>query len=111
MKKAINPSDFALKNVPLRAIKGQALADFLTQHPCVNVTGLLAEVNQCIILKPWILSIDGSRTTKGVGAGIAITSPTRDSWKLLHQLELGCSNHQPEYESLINLLMISSERL
>ena len=37
MKWAIKLNAFSLKYVPLRAVKGQALANFLVEHPCVDV--------------------------------------------------------------------------
>ena len=74
MKWVIKLNVFALKYVPLKAIKGQVKADFLAQHPCINVTDPLAEPILCINLKPWVLMFDGSKTKKGAGAGIAITS-------------------------------------
>ena len=37
MKWAIKFNTFTLKYVPLRAVKGQALAYFLAEHPCVDI--------------------------------------------------------------------------
>ena len=43
MKWAIKLNAFTLKYVPLKAIKGQVLVDFLAQHPYVEVQNPLAE--------------------------------------------------------------------
>ena len=43
MKWAIKLNAFSLKYVSLKAMKGQELADFLAQHPCVEVQNPLAE--------------------------------------------------------------------
>ena len=37
MKWAIKLNVFALKYVPLRVVKGQPLADFLAERPCVDI--------------------------------------------------------------------------
>ncbi|XP_020081387.1 uncharacterized protein LOC109705035 [Ananas comosus] len=55
-----------------RAIKGQAIADFLADHPCVEIE----EPKQSLIgCQRWVLYFDGSRTTESAGAGIVIQSP------------------------------------
>ena len=42
-KVAIKLNAFVLRYVPLKAMKGQVLADFLTEHPCIEVQNSLAE--------------------------------------------------------------------
>ncbi|XP_058216223.1 uncharacterized protein LOC131327197 [Rhododendron vialii] len=56
--------EFSFQYVPQKAVKGQALADFLADHPCVDIgeesdTGLSAFE---ISLTPWTLLFDGSKT-------------------------------------------------
>ena len=53
--------EFHLVYVPQKAIKGQALADFLADHPCDEVT----DINETmfVALAPCQLNFDGSRTT------------------------------------------------
>ena len=41
MKWAIKLNTFPLKYIPLRAVKGQALADFLIEHPSVDIRDLM----------------------------------------------------------------------
>ena len=53
MKWAIKLNAFALKYVPLKAMKGQVLADFLAQHPCIEVQNLLAKCLGYVQIKPW----------------------------------------------------------
>ena len=52
--------EFNLVYVPQKAVKGQALADFLTDHPCTNVT----DFNESLVLEvtPWKLFFDGSKS-------------------------------------------------
>jgi hypothetical protein len=42
------------------AVKSQTLEDFLAQHHCVEVQDPLVETNLAIIVKHWVLTIDGS---------------------------------------------------
>ena len=49
---------------------------FLAQHPCKEVNDSLIKVSNVVQLKPWILTFNGLRSQKGVGAGIMITSLT-----------------------------------
>jgi len=53
---------FALAYVPLCAVKGKAFTYFLSQHLCVEVEEVLAEVNQYVGLQPWVLMFGGFKT-------------------------------------------------
>ena len=57
--------------MPQKAVKGQALADFLANHPCDD---MLEEV-QYVALVPWKFYFDGSRDEQGAGVGIILESP------------------------------------
>lgn len=103
---AIKLSAYELTYVPLRAIKGQAVADFVAQHPSIEVVDPFEEINQCINLKPWVLTIDGSKTKKGPGAGVTLIGPTGQNWKFMCQLQSNCSYNQAEYGVLIMGLRI-----
>ena len=61
MKWAIKLNAFALKYVPLRAVKWQALANFLVEHPCVDVQDPTDNYQRFIQLDPWILAFDRSK--------------------------------------------------
>ena len=65
--------EFNLVYVPQKAVKGQALADFLADHPCTDVT----DFNESLILEvtPWKLFFDGSKSEQGVGIGVVLESP------------------------------------
>ena len=52
MKWAIRINAFTLKYVPLKAMKGQVLADFLAQHPFIEVQNPLAECQGYVQIKP-----------------------------------------------------------
>ncbi|GKV33401.1 hypothetical protein SLEP1_g41920 [Rubroshorea leprosula] len=85
------------------AVKGQALADFLADHPCLDVN---ADEDKginlfSIDLVPWRLIFDGSSTDQIFGAGIIIVSPDGIKTQWCFQLDFECTNNQAEYEALV----------
>ncbi|GKV20231.1 hypothetical protein SLEP1_g30388 [Rubroshorea leprosula] len=69
-------SEFNLKYMPQKAVKGQALANFLADHPCLEVEEYEEK-------------------------GIVIISPTGLKTQMSFQLDFNCTNNQAEYEALI----------
>jgi len=59
-------SEFDLRYESAKAVKGQIMADFVTQH-CRSVSSL--EV------APWMLFFDGSTCDQGAGISIVLISP------------------------------------
>lgn len=49
----------------------------------------------------WSLYFDGSTGREGVGAGIWITSPDKESKFLSYKINFDCTNNMADYESLI----------
>ncbi|XP_062003261.1 uncharacterized protein LOC133720801 [Rosa rugosa] len=111
-------SEFSLQYVPQKAVKGQAIADFLAHHPILEVTEICelevaaitserpypepASGHQAtIMLQPWVLYFDGSRTETMAGAGIALENPAGEHFSYSFQMEYQCTNNQAEYEALI----------
>ncbi|GKV46004.1 hypothetical protein SLEP1_g53027 [Rubroshorea leprosula] len=94
---------FNLKYMPQKAVKGQALADFLADHPCLEVEADEEKgINLfSISLVPWKLIFDGSSTDSMSGAGIVIISPAGLKTQMSFQLDFNCTNNQAEYEALI----------
>nr|XP_028965046.1 uncharacterized protein LOC114827424 [Malus domestica] len=123
-------SEFSFQYVPQRAIKGQAIADFLTEHQepqneVINIPGSL-EVTSVWIpsrsdvsgeedwiqqeirrvtglwITPWKLYFDGSHTQKAAGAGIVIINPQGVNHYYSFLLDYqGNTNNRAEYEALI----------
>ena len=65
--------EFHLLYVPQKAVKGQALTDFLADHPCEDVP----HEAQYVALVPWKLYFYGSRAEQGAGVGIVLESSQR----------------------------------
>jgi ribonuclease HI len=114
--------EYNITYIPQKAIKGQALADFLAAHPIPDNSPLVTdlpdeEVFEVDIEAPWELYFDGaSRTEYGpdkrpkrrASAGIVFKTPRGDtmhhSFSLLKE---ECSNNEAEYESLIFGLLLA----
>ena len=52
MKWPIKLNAFALKYILQRAVKGQALTDFLVEHPCVDIQDPLDNCQGYVQLEP-----------------------------------------------------------
>ncbi|XP_024155782.1 uncharacterized protein LOC112163742 [Rosa chinensis] len=115
-------SEFSVQYVPQKAMKGQAIADFLAHHPTLDIPTVreleiapititrpdLARIPEYAIwyqatisLQPWVLFFDGSRTETLAGAGVVLENPAGDRFSYSFQLEFKCTNNQAEYEALI----------
>jgi hypothetical protein len=88
--------EYDLTHEPLRAIKGQIVADVITEHMgSSDVDVDLVEV------QPWSLFFDGSVYSRGQGVGCVLVSPSGDGFKLAVGLKFPCTNNQVEYEALL----------
>ncbi|XP_050215501.2 uncharacterized protein LOC126666698 [Mercurialis annua] len=96
-------ADFHLIYHPQKSVKGQTLADFLADHPCINL-GDESKFDLPVFMnehRPWMLKFDGSSTDRSAGAGIIIVSPSGAKTSLSFNLDFECTNNQSEYEALI----------
>ena len=69
--------EFSIQFRPQKAVKGQALANFLADHPSVPIQpdhgySVNSSLVPCVALIPWTLMFDGSKTSDGAGAGIVV---------------------------------------
>ncbi|KAK2362505.1 hypothetical protein QL285_087565 [Trifolium repens] len=94
-KWALALTKYSLTYKPLRAVKGQIVADFITDHSVIEFPVNYVE------LEPWILYFDGSRHKHGTGIGILIISPLKIPTKFKYKINGSCSNNEAEYEALI----------
>ncbi|XP_050878313.1 uncharacterized protein LOC127082133 [Lathyrus oleraceus] len=81
--------------MPLKAIKGQVVADFIVDHSIVQNSLSYLE------FEPWKLYFDGYTHKDGTGVGILIISPSKIPTKFKYKVEGLCSNNEAEYEALI----------
>ncbi|XP_050897324.1 uncharacterized protein LOC127104162 [Lathyrus oleraceus] len=94
-KWALALTEYSLTYVPLKAMKGQVVADFLVDHSMVELP------QNYVDTVPWRLYFDGSRHKNGSGMGGVIISPDGIPAEFNYIIEGVCTNNEAEYESLI----------
>ncbi|XP_050909057.1 uncharacterized protein LOC127122818 [Lathyrus oleraceus] len=80
---------------PLKAMKGQIMADFIMDH--VMIESSMNVVNA----KPWCLYFDGSSHKDETGVGVLRLSPQDGLTKFKYKISEKCSDNESEYEALI----------
>jgi hypothetical protein len=73
-------SEFELRFESAKAVKGQIIADFITEHRDSSINFLE--------ITPWALFFDGSSCGKGGGVGILLISPRERCLNLLFLFNL-----------------------
>nr|AAK92670.1 putative gag-pol precursor [Oryza sativa Japonica Group] len=121
-KWALLMMEFDITYVPQKAVKGQALAEFLAAHPVPDDSPLITELPDedvfTIETEPsWELCFDGASRTendrdgtprKRAGAGLVFKTP--QGGVIYHSFSLlkeECSNNEAEYEALIFGLLLA----
>ena len=104
-KWAVILKQYDLVYVPQRATKGQALADFLADHPIPDDWELNddlpgEDVFYIDILPPWEMYFDGAARRDGAGAGVVFVSPEKHILPYSFVLTQLCSNNMAEYQAL-----------
>uniref|UniRef100_A0A2N9GLW9 Uncharacterized protein n=1 Tax=Fagus sylvatica TaxID=28930 RepID=A0A2N9GLW9_FAGSY len=98
--------EFEIAYVPQKAIKGQALANFLADHPIPADWELSddfpdEDVLYTEILPPWMMFFDGAARREESGAGVVFVSPQKHMLPFAFRLNEPCSNNVAEYQALI----------
>ncbi|XP_050222757.1 uncharacterized protein LOC126672848 [Mercurialis annua] len=93
--------EFTLIYCPQKSVKGQALADFIADHPTSETLREGDLEVYAVEESVWEFKFDGSSTERSAGAGIIITSPTGAKPALSFKLDFECTNNQAEYEALV----------
>ncbi|XP_050916221.1 uncharacterized protein LOC127131340 [Lathyrus oleraceus] len=81
--------------MPLKAVKGQVVADFIVDH---SIDANALDYHE---LEPWKLYFDGSSHRDGTGIGVVIISPNKIPTRFKYRVEGLYSNNDAEYEALI----------
>ncbi|XP_066351623.1 uncharacterized protein [Miscanthus floridulus] len=81
---------------PRKAIKSQALADFIAEWM------KLQQPTPEAILNHWKIYFDGSLKLRGAGAGVLFISPDGKQLKYVLQILWPATNNEAEYEALIH---------
>ncbi|KAL0437742.1 UNVERIFIED_CONTAM: Retrovirus-related Pol polyprotein from transposon opus [Sesamum radiatum] len=107
-------NQYEIEYVPQKAIKGQALANFLADHPMPTEWEISddfpdEDVFSIEILPAWTMFFDGAARTDGAGAGVVFISPEKQALTYSIVLNKLCSNNIAEYQALIIGLQMASE--
>ncbi|XP_049382666.1 uncharacterized protein LOC125846990 [Solanum stenotomum] len=97
---------FEIVYIPHKVVKGQALADFLADHPIPNDWELTDEkpnddAMSIEIQPPWKMYFDGATHRGGVGVGIVFITSQEEILPFSFTLKKCCSNNVVEYQALI----------
>jgi ribonuclease HI len=94
-------SEFELKFESAKAIKGQIIADFITEHRDPSIDFLE--------ITPSALFFDGSSCGKGGGVGILLIPPRGEMFEFAIPIQPTVTNNQAEYEALLRGLQYLRE--
>lgn len=102
-------SEFDIVYKDRKAIKGQVIADQLTEAPLQGDHPIIANFLDDIIMNvtpstQWKLYFDGSFTQKGSGAGILFVKPQGDLIPKSYKIPFPCINNIAKYEGLVTRL-------
>ncbi|KAL0539564.1 hypothetical protein IC582_023780 [Cucumis melo] len=97
-----------------KLVKGQALTDFLADHPVLSNWKLCDDLPDEEVLfvesmEPWIMFFDGAARRNGASVGIVFISPEKHMLPYSFTLGELCSNNVAEYQTLIIGLQMTSE--
>jgi ribonuclease HI len=94
-------SEFELRFESAEAVKGQIIADFITEHrdPSINL----------LEITPWALFFHGSSCGKGGGVEILLISPRGEKFEFAIPIQPNVTNNQVEYEALLRGLQYLKE--
>ena len=91
---AIELSEFDIQYRPRTTIKGQAVADFITEYTQLDGKGAEG-------LRQWSIHTDGSSNRHAGGASVVIQTPKGDKIECMIQLDFPMTNNEAEYEVLV----------
>jgi ribonuclease HI len=102
-KWAIELAAHTITYKPRRAIKSQALADFLVDWTESQ------QIHEPAESKYWHMYFDGSKMIEGSGAGVVLESPKGDKLEYVLQIHFTATNNVAEYEALLHGLRMAKE--
>jgi hypothetical protein len=83
-------SEFDIRYQPVKAVKGQALADLIAERINTNIATLS--------VRAWAMYFDGSACEDRYGIGILLVSPREVMYSFSVRLPAPCTNNLAEYE-------------
>ncbi|XP_076935972.1 uncharacterized protein LOC143602881 [Bidens hawaiensis] len=111
-KWAIELGEHSIKYKPRPAIKGQVLADFITEVPTGKVQECLLEQQPPIPSdesQQWTLFTDGASSGEGSNAGLKLINPDDQEFTYAIKLNFKSTNNEAEYEAFLAGLRIAKK--
>nr|XP_027082689.1 uncharacterized protein LOC113705025 [Coffea arabica] len=111
-KWAIELGEYDLSYEPRKAIKAQALADFLAELTFDEVHVATSATTQAPTpttpeIQRWTLHVDGSSNSGGSGAGLLLEDPQGEVCSYALRFDFAASNNEAEYEAVIAGLQLA----
>ncbi|XP_064947540.1 uncharacterized protein LOC103974979 [Musa acuminata AAA Group] len=103
LKWAVELGEHDVQYVPRMAIKAQSVADFIAELT-QDGSGSLAQTPEA-----WVLHVDGSANSKGVGAGLVLRAPGGRTFERSLRFGFRATNNEAEYEALLAGLRLALE--
>jgi hypothetical protein len=100
---AVEIGQYDIEFIPQRAIKSQALMDFIAKSTDSSLRGIDELPDH------WMMYFDRSYTLKGVGAGVVLIPREGDILKYAIQLEFSAINNIVEYKGLVTGLRLAKD--
>ena len=94
-------SEFDLKYELAKAVKGQAVSDFVVQHCGSELT--------MVDLVPWTLFFDGSSCGNGSGIGVVLIFLRGPNFEFSFPIEAYATNNQVEYHAILKGIQLLRE--
>ena len=94
-------AEFNVRYQPARVVKGQALADLITER--------LATPIDMVGIRTWVLYFDGSVWDQGCGIGLQLISPKGTAFEFSIQLPDRYTNNETEYQAILKGLQLLLE--
>ncbi|GJT69832.1 reverse transcriptase domain-containing protein [Tanacetum coccineum] len=104
---------YNIKFIPRNAVKGQVLADFLSEAPEGTKEDLYFRMPEVPVEKDdtesWTLFTNGASSPKGSGAGLVLIGPSGIEYTYALRLTFPSTNNEAEYEALLVGLRIARQ--
>ncbi|GKE31703.1 reverse transcriptase domain-containing protein, partial [Tanacetum coccineum] len=112
-KYAVELGAYNITFIPRNAVKGQVLADFLSEAPEREKEDLYFRMPEAPSeeddTESWTLFNDGASSPKGSGAGLVLIGPSGSEYTYALRLTFPSTNNEAEYEALLAGLRIARQ--
>ncbi|XP_034707085.1 uncharacterized protein LOC117930552 [Vitis riparia] len=99
---AIKLSEYGIGYQPRLSLKGQIMADFITELPEASTPDKESTPDNW-----WFLYVDGASRLSGSGVGLLLKTPTGERLEQSIRLNFPASNNEAEYEAILSGLNLA----